>query len=1841
MAGKSTISTSDVKVDTLKLSSSTYGVAVPLVWGRTRISSNLLDYVDFTATAHTTKTSSGGKGGGGVEQSNTTYTYDVGLVMALCEGKIAGIGKCYVGKKIRTIDELGLTIFDGRRPQGVWDYLTQKHSGQPYEGEKTIEVYLDGVNTVDFVGSMEAELSLPDNPFMFLAMRWKNDKGQVYRLDQDAELDDEEWKKLTKVGGIPSNIDQYRVIDGVYTFHTDLIGGRVKITANGNFTQDFRAIPYAGMAYVAGIFDLGNDASLPNFGFEVVATTGFSFSGGIVDEHPVRILSDFLTNPYYGAGFSADYLGDWSQYDRYCTAHGIFLSPALVEQAQAQEFVRTLMVATNSQSVWSEGKLKIVPYEDAAATGNGVTFTPNNQPIYDLTNDDFLVDGDDDPVKVVRTTTADAYNHIQVEFLNRNSDYNIEIMSAYDAADIEDKGLRPKDPIKMHAICDPVIARTVAQLELQRSLFIRNVYEFTLDWKYVLLEPMDVVTLTEETLGLDRELVRIIEVEENDEGTLTYRAEECPEGVAGAAKYPSQTTSSAKVNYNCSAGNTVATIFTAPDELSDKGLDLWIAAGGGETWGGCQVWVSEDGDTYQNFGNITVKARRGTLTADMGAGDNALSVRLESTSSRSQLFGVTADDAQALRTLCYADGEFFAYQNAILTGEKSYDLTYLVRGAYNSEVKAHAAGSSFVRCDDKAMFSYPFKLEDVGKRLYIKLLSFNIYGAGMQNLTEVNSITHVIRWSPPPSVSNISLSENTFILKDGTVLSDIDVSFSEPVYGYLSRYDIYYELDNSGAWLFAGSVTGGTSNYALKALPNTKSVKVKVVTINKSGNPNSGVVSASYTITGKSNPPENVKDFAYSIDPLDRTKVILTWTPVKDVDLKGYVLREVRRGIVLTPSPIPDTRYVYTAATSGTYEFSVVAQDNSGNPSSVPSVKTVEVVVEPPDVTNLSTTQQETDRSQLILSWDAIQAQDLSYYEIRCGTTGWDSATIIATQLKSTRHIHQLTAEGSQTYLIKAVAVGGHASKGAATSTVQVKLRPDAPTNLAAMQEPRDRSMLKISWTASEGKDLAGYDIFINSTLITLEKNTNHWWMIPASGTYTIEVRARTVAGYTSNFVSIIASPMIEADDVTGFTAVQQVSDRTLVRLMWDSSSGDMAYCEIRKGVSWDAGEKIGKQVTGTFFDVIVTDESLQTFWIKAVTSAGKYSQNPAKHEAVFNLNPLPVRDIVLEQDINDRSKLNISFSATPESDLANYEIRVGSSWSAGVKIGETKELRWTYSPERTGDVNVLIRAINAAGFQSDEVSNHLYVKLEPDDVTGFRVFQNGEKLAFVWYPVENNDIVGYELREGSNFDNGVVVATGITLTQYQLEVDMEILRRFHIKAINRAGRLSNYAASTSVTIIDLPPKNVIDSYDEVELRSGMHNNTEFGASAITFATLGGKLSDYPTTRFSDIGGATVLKLKKDGGCGKNLFNDGGLVYMNGIYTGIVIGSILTPFVGQAVTVSCDIKGSMSGNIACYGLGDCTVSYYNQPVPITTEYTRFTFRGTVATREFNGYPNQLSFYSTYGSGINVSVKNIVVAIGAYDDLPFEPWKPSYYTSGIYSCVRKDMGQLINANIATVFQPSILYTAGTTASLEYRVSRGDSLSRRDGTVTMTYGQNLNIGTEITVTKLAGIDVNVGDVLTYVGDWRDYFRISRIADGVIIAIVINPVDAFTGDFYVNSPANWTDWQPFAPVEVTFRYLDFRVKMSTKNNLSSPEVNQLMIRVDVPDKDIAKSVTIPVGGATVQYGHTFFRTPVVSPTAEGTVARAIWSNKTTSSVFIKVVHADTGADIGGEVDLRVKGY
>jgi len=506
------------------------------------------------------------------------------------------------------------------------------------------------------------------------------------------------------------------------------------------------ALNYRNLAYVAGYIDLTTSAGVPQFNFEVAG----KFIANGLDANPKDIIADILTNSIYGAGFPSAYI-DWASFEnfsKYCIANNIFLSPVYDAQDEAQSILTDLGEICNSTFIWTQGKLKLIPLGDEKITGNNIKWTPELTPIYDFDETDFI--DDDEPVICTRSEQADIYNSVKIEYKNRANGYATEVVEAQDLANIELYGLRAADTQKAHQICRTDIAQKTAQLALERGIAIRNIYKFKVPFRFILLDAMDIVTLTYKKLGLNREPVRIRSIKENDH-QLEIEAEEMVIGSASPAKIETQEAISMSIDANQQVGNVnPVLIFEPPFELTHNTLEVWVGVSSiHNLFGGCEVWLSDDGTTYKLYGKIDTQIRQGVLyknfhtTAENPDMQNALIVDLNM--SNSELLSGTKEDADRLNTLCYVDGELVAYKDAELVAEGIYELSYLNRGAYHSDVADHYKDTQFARIDEDAFLKIPFAKEDVGKTIYAKFISFNSFGGGLQTLGDVQPYYYTIK----------------------------------------------------------------------------------------------------------------------------------------------------------------------------------------------------------------------------------------------------------------------------------------------------------------------------------------------------------------------------------------------------------------------------------------------------------------------------------------------------------------------------------------------------------------------------------------------------------------------------------------------------------------------------------------------------------------------------------------------------------------------------------------------------------------------------------------------------------------------------------------------------------------------------------------------------------------------------------------------------------------------------------------------------------------------------------------------------------------------------------------
>jgi hypothetical protein len=526
-----------------------------------------------------------------------------------------------------------------------------------------------------------------------------------------------------------------------------------------------QALGYNYLCYAAlENYNLGGGAEVPSLTFLIDCPIQDAPDGQNAKIYSV--LEDALTNPIYGLGFPAARLDACAAAVSYWDCLSFWVSPFAQDQTPANDLLSKLIEYTNCEFVQRGGKLSVVPYGDTALSANGATYTPPT-PVANFTDDDFILPGKGkDPIVCTRKEESDVYNVTRIEYLDSNlcvATYEVEeegvweteqvgtpfpptIAYAYNQAEIETFGERQESVQSAHFITNAAMAQQAAQLRLQRIAH-RNTYKLTVGFKGIQYDLMDIVTLSELQTGMSEQWVRIKEIAENENGEFEFTVEDYLPDAGRAEVYQTSANSTSPNPTVASPGSVSApVIFEPPLALSGELNSLWIAvAGASANWGGCVVWASTDGSHYEQIGTVAAPSRYGVTTADCPAHtdpDTADTLSVNLALSRGVLNGGAQADADNHNLLALVGAEVISFSACTLTSANNYNLgTYIRRGQCNTEILDHPTGTSFVRLDDN-VYKGAVQVQNIGKQMYFKFTSFNLWGQALESLANVTAYTY-------------------------------------------------------------------------------------------------------------------------------------------------------------------------------------------------------------------------------------------------------------------------------------------------------------------------------------------------------------------------------------------------------------------------------------------------------------------------------------------------------------------------------------------------------------------------------------------------------------------------------------------------------------------------------------------------------------------------------------------------------------------------------------------------------------------------------------------------------------------------------------------------------------------------------------------------------------------------------------------------------------------------------------------------------------------------------------------------------------------------------------------
>ena len=852
MSGSSNITNSQTKIGALQVSQSSQGVPITLLWGTNRVAVNLLWFADFAAVEQRDSQQQGK--GGGTTVTNVTYTYRASVLLGVCAGVCGGISAIWRNKDKITA---GTTTYPAESnlmlaavvPSGK--VVTVEHADR-WSGTVNVTVYSsmaeDWVPTADYTASAGV--------YTF---------GSATPVNADVRI-------YYNLGA--TTVSSTALQAAGFSWFA---GGAVGQSAWGYLgtAHPDQALAYSGVCHIAASnWLLGGAAGLPTLTAEVHGPR--QVGGGVLDANPADILADLLTSTTWGAGLPSGQFGSYAKYRDWCAAAGLYLSPSWTERKGVFEYVSRLAELTHVRPLWSVDAMKLVPL--ATATVGGYTPLPEHAgPVYAITDDDIP-----EPVREDRVAPVDVYNRVQVSYKDRANDYAESVESAEDAASIAAHGLmEAPDVIDATAeIATQATAALVAELRLREGLSATATYAFRLPIVYDLLEPLDIIQIHDDRIGLGPLPVRITKITETgDDGALDIEAEDVRiTGALTQARQPNE-------GYGYTSAPPSAVEVRAvmmPTAYTGGANQLWVGVAAGSNWGGSDIWVSSDGTSnYKRMATVNVRSRMGTLASSIASASTELQpsqVLDVLNTGTSQLGSVSQADVDALRSVVWVNGELLAYRDATLTAADRYSLSYLRRGVYSTNASAHSTGAPWMRLDD-SVARWGVADADLGKTIWIKVTSRSATGSYIQGLDEVAAIPVTLTPSPSPPGSTAGLALTTpfvstyFDINWGTSAraADYEVQIISTATGAVMR--TVYTSARSLRYLHADAIDDGDAK---------RTYTIKVRGRNTGGN-------GPWATLAISNPaPAAVTGVAASGSGTSRT---VTWTAVTASDFAGYIAR--------------------------------------------------------------------------------------------------------------------------------------------------------------------------------------------------------------------------------------------------------------------------------------------------------------------------------------------------------------------------------------------------------------------------------------------------------------------------------------------------------------------------------------------------------------------------------------------------------------------------------------------------------------------------------------------------------------------------------------------------------------------------------------------------------------------------------------------------------------------------------------------------------------------------------------------------------------------------------------
>jgi large repetitive protein len=589
------------------------------------------------------------------------------------------------------------------------------------------------------------------------------------------------------------------------------------------------------------------------------------------------------------------------------------------------------------------------------------------------------------------------------------------------------------------------------------------------------------------------------------------------------------------------------------------------------------------------------------------------------------------------------------------------------------------------------------------------------------------------------------------------------------------------------AYTDAGATANQTHTYTVRAVETATGLE----------SPASAAFAVAYDTTAPTAPTGAAAVTPTALAP------VLTWTASTDA-LAGVRYYQVLRGTTLLGTTASLTYTDASLALTGSYSYSIKAEDWAGNVSAA-ATKTVVFDLVPP-ATPAGFNPAVAQRTKPTLSWTPAAdtgGAGVARYEVwRVGTPDVLAGSPTTTSFTDVA----VTAEGSYSYYVRTIDNAGNPSPPTATKSVIYDITPPSvPTGLTASASPT-AAKPAFAFAASNdgaGSGVASYRLFRGGTAVATAVGTTVTdSALTTDGSHTYYVTVTDAAGNESTASAQIVvvydktAPPVPLNLIAGATPTN-----TKPLLSWapggpDALSGFSHYEVFRGGVS------IGTTMATTLTDTALSTSGTYSYTVKAVDLAGNLSTATPPRSVNYDvLAPAIPGAFTAPPATNVKPTLTWTASAdTGGAGLDYYEV-----FRDSVLIGTAYTTSYTETSVSypDGSYSYTARAVDKAGNAGAQTTPKvvLYdttVPVTPSAPTAVTAITK-LKPAISWTPT--TDPGGSGVASSTIYRAGVQIAAAATGTSYQ---DTALATNgsytYTLRANDAAGNPS--APSTGVTII-------------------------------------------------------------------------------------------------------------------------------------------------------------------------------------------------------------------------------------------------------------------------------------------------------------------------------------------------------------------------------------------------------------------------------------------------------